>query len=296
MSGPSPATTSCAAIASTPNAGTACTPLNRRARAVPVVTALTGAKSAGPIVAASDYMKSLPGRAFALARQASQFRSVPDGFGRSDNREHLRRHFEVDAALHRRRGAFEARARRRHQAQGRGESLRRAGHSDRKQPAPRTHSWPRSHPRCTKTRCSPTRKLQRTLRAHAAHARSFRVETPALRLASKRMLDGVADAGGTPATLSVSLLGPCQPPQPLLTSARPVPAKCKVRRRSRRCPLHQRLAAAAGVAQGSASLSQRLTPRGVRCLHRCGLRRAPEPGLGRKPSPTPRKPSVCRSS
>jgi len=50
-----------------------------------------------PIVAASDYMKIvadqispwLPGRLTALGT---------DGFGRSENREHLRRFFEVDAA------------------------------------------------------------------------------------------------------------------------------------------------------------------------------------------------------
>ena len=58
-------------------------------------TVLEGAK--GPIVAASDYMKSmpdglspwLPGRLVTLGT---------DGFGRSDNREYLRRHFEVNAA------------------------------------------------------------------------------------------------------------------------------------------------------------------------------------------------------
>jgi pyruvate dehydrogenase E1 component len=51
----------------------------------------------GPIIAASDYMKALPdvlapwlaGRLVTLGT---------DGFGRSDNREHLRRHFEVNAA------------------------------------------------------------------------------------------------------------------------------------------------------------------------------------------------------
>jgi pyruvate dehydrogenase E1 component len=59
-----------------------------------IVRALEG--SEGPIVAASDYMKSvadqvspwLPGRMTSLGT---------DGFGRSDNRQHLRRHFEVDA-------------------------------------------------------------------------------------------------------------------------------------------------------------------------------------------------------
>lgn len=59
-----------------------------------LVTALGTAK--GPIIATSDYMKSvpdvlspwLPSRLITLGT---------DGFGRSDNREHLRRHFEVNA-------------------------------------------------------------------------------------------------------------------------------------------------------------------------------------------------------
>jgi pyruvate dehydrogenase E1 component len=59
-----------------------------------VVDALSGAE--GPIVAASDYMKVvadqiapwLPGRMDTLGT---------DGFGRSDNREHLRKHFEINA-------------------------------------------------------------------------------------------------------------------------------------------------------------------------------------------------------
>ena len=59
-----------------------------------VVSALGDAK--GPIIAASDYMKSvpdslspwLPSRLVTLGT---------DGFGRSDNREHLRSHFEVNA-------------------------------------------------------------------------------------------------------------------------------------------------------------------------------------------------------
>jgi pyruvate dehydrogenase E1 component len=51
----------------------------------------------GPIIAASDYMKSLPD---SLSPWLSGRLSTlgTDGFGRSDNREHLRRHFEVDAA------------------------------------------------------------------------------------------------------------------------------------------------------------------------------------------------------
>ncbi len=54
------------------------------------------ANAAGSVIAASDYMKSVPdglspwlgGRLVTLGT---------DGFGRSDNREHLRRHFEVNA-------------------------------------------------------------------------------------------------------------------------------------------------------------------------------------------------------
>ncbi len=50
----------------------------------------------GPIIAASDYMKSLPdGLAPWLGSRLVTLGT--DGFGRSDNREHLRRHFEVDA-------------------------------------------------------------------------------------------------------------------------------------------------------------------------------------------------------
>ena len=59
-----------------------------------ILTALDGAE--GPIIAASDYMKVVPdqlspwltGRLVTLGT---------DGFGRSDNREYLRRHFEVNA-------------------------------------------------------------------------------------------------------------------------------------------------------------------------------------------------------
>ena len=59
-----------------------------------VVKALGG--TAGPIIAASDYMKSLPD-SLAPWLGARLVSLGTDGFGRSDNREHLRRHFEVDA-------------------------------------------------------------------------------------------------------------------------------------------------------------------------------------------------------
>jgi pyruvate dehydrogenase E1 component len=63
-----------------------------------VVEALKGA--AGPIIAASDYMKSLPDVLAPWLNENGKCRLVTlgtDGFGRSDNREHLRRHFEVNA-------------------------------------------------------------------------------------------------------------------------------------------------------------------------------------------------------
>jgi pyruvate dehydrogenase E1 component len=62
---------------------------------VPYIVQALGS-AAGPIIAASDYMKSLPD---ALSPWlGSRLASLgTDGFGRSDNREHLRRHFEVDA-------------------------------------------------------------------------------------------------------------------------------------------------------------------------------------------------------
>jgi pyruvate dehydrogenase E1 component len=56
--------------------------------------ALSGAE--GPIIAATDWIRSVPD-------QISRWLPVPylslgtDGFGRSDTRENLRRHFEVDA-------------------------------------------------------------------------------------------------------------------------------------------------------------------------------------------------------
>jgi pyruvate dehydrogenase E1 component len=52
--------------------------------------------TAGPIVAASDYMKSIPDTLSPWL--GSRLVTLgTDGFGRSDNREHLRRHFEVSA-------------------------------------------------------------------------------------------------------------------------------------------------------------------------------------------------------
>jgi len=68
----------------------------QKAKTPYIVTALEQAKAQGPIIAASDYLKVLadqlapwlPGRLVSLGT---------DGFGRSDNREYLRKHFEVNA-------------------------------------------------------------------------------------------------------------------------------------------------------------------------------------------------------
>ncbi len=68
------------------------------ARKTYIEQALEG--SAGPTIAATDYMKSLPDVLAPWLQLDGKNRLVTlgtDGFGRSDNREHLRRHFEVDA-------------------------------------------------------------------------------------------------------------------------------------------------------------------------------------------------------
>jgi len=63
-----------------------------------ILSALGEAK--GPIIAASDYMKSLPDVLAPWLQDNGRCRLVTlgtDGFGRSDTRKYLRRHFEVDA-------------------------------------------------------------------------------------------------------------------------------------------------------------------------------------------------------
>ncbi len=50
----------------------------------------------GPIIAATDYMKTIPDQ-LAPWLSGRLVTLGTDGFGRSDNREHLRRHFEVNA-------------------------------------------------------------------------------------------------------------------------------------------------------------------------------------------------------
>jgi pyruvate dehydrogenase E1 component len=53
-------------------------------------------KADGPIIAASDYMKVVPDQ-LAPWLGTRLVTLGTDGFGRSDNREHLRRHFEINA-------------------------------------------------------------------------------------------------------------------------------------------------------------------------------------------------------
>jgi pyruvate dehydrogenase E1 component len=64
------------------------------ARVPYIVAALAGAE--GPIVAATDYMKVVADQVAPWLTGRMETLGT-DGFGRSDNREHLRRHFEVNA-------------------------------------------------------------------------------------------------------------------------------------------------------------------------------------------------------
>ena len=86
----------------------------------PYVTELLN-DSEGPIVAVTDFMKAVPDQ---IARFVPRpFASLgTDGYGYSDTRVALRRHFEVDAREHRRRGAPRARADRGGQGRGGGGS------------------------------------------------------------------------------------------------------------------------------------------------------------------------------
>ncbi len=91
--GASPATTNCAAKPCAWSAGTACIPISRRAS--PTSWKRCGMPQ-GPIVAATDYMKVVADQVAPwLAGRLETLGT--DGFGRSDNREYLRRHFEINA-------------------------------------------------------------------------------------------------------------------------------------------------------------------------------------------------------
>jgi pyruvate dehydrogenase E1 component len=59
-----------------------------------IITALEGAE--GPVIAASDYIKAVPDQLAPWI--GTRLVSLgTDGFGRSDNRQHLRQHFEINA-------------------------------------------------------------------------------------------------------------------------------------------------------------------------------------------------------
>jgi pyruvate dehydrogenase E1 component len=59
-----------------------------------ILTALNGAD--GPIVAATDFMKAVPDQLSPWVGKRLVTLGT-DGFGRSDNRQHLRQHFEINA-------------------------------------------------------------------------------------------------------------------------------------------------------------------------------------------------------
>jgi pyruvate dehydrogenase E1 component len=55
--------------------------------------------SAGPIVAATDYVRTVPESVRAFMPEGRRFHTLgTDGFGRSDTRAALRSYFQVDAA------------------------------------------------------------------------------------------------------------------------------------------------------------------------------------------------------
>ena len=84
----------CARTRSPSSAGTACT--RTATSATPLVAELL-ADAPGPIVAVTDFMKIVPEQ---IARFAARPQFMPlgtDGMGRSDTREALRHHFEIDA-------------------------------------------------------------------------------------------------------------------------------------------------------------------------------------------------------
>jgi len=63
----------------------------------PLVTKLLG-ESQGPITAVSDWMKTVPEQIARFVPEGRRFDVLgTDGMGRSDTREALRRHFEIDA-------------------------------------------------------------------------------------------------------------------------------------------------------------------------------------------------------
>ncbi len=59
-----------------------------------IVTALQG--SEGPVIASSDYMKAMPDQLSPWIGERLHSLGT-DGFGRSENREHLRKFFEISA-------------------------------------------------------------------------------------------------------------------------------------------------------------------------------------------------------
>ena len=73
-------------------------PLGHSQPATPFVTAQL-ARTDGPIVAATDYVRAVPESIRAYLPPCRTYQTLgTDGFGRSDTRSALRRHFSVDAA------------------------------------------------------------------------------------------------------------------------------------------------------------------------------------------------------
>ena len=92
---------------------------------VPYVSQVLG-PDGGPIVVATDWVRTLPDLVAPWVPDPYIVLGT-DGFGRSDTRENLRAHFEIDAAAHRGRGPRRAGALRQHRRPPGGEVDPRAG-------------------------------------------------------------------------------------------------------------------------------------------------------------------------
>ena len=92
-----------------------------------ILTAMEGTE--GPIIAATDYMKVVPDQLSPWLHDRLVSLGT-DGFGRSDNRQHLRRHFEVNAESIADCCAFSSGARWQVRCQARAESVRGVGSGD----------------------------------------------------------------------------------------------------------------------------------------------------------------------
>ena len=150
-----------------------------------------GRRAEGPVLAVSDWMRQVPDQ---IAQWVEQDWSSlgADGFGLSDTREAARRHFGVDAAVDRRRGAGPARPARRGQGDG-GEGSRASATACRR-PADDGMTveggaaWSRTPPPPSQTppERRPPAPPRHVPRSHGPHGPSTRFTSPAAAAGRRR--------------------------------------------------------------------------------------------------------------